>query len=170
MAYGCQPMGSDLWHSYICSHHVGARPVDCHVVNTASIAGLLFGGDYGLYNASKHAVVSLSETAHLALAQQSANVKVSVLCPGFVNTHLVDAGRNRPSHLSQRSADDGRRMQDRIQTMSKVLDEGMSAAQVAEYVIRAIREEKFYVLPHPEFKPGIQKRMDNILQELNPVQ
>ncbi len=140
----------------------------CHIVNTASIAGLLSDGYYGLYNTSKHAVVALSESIHLALAEQNAKVKVSVLCPGFVNTKLIYADRNRPSQTSNETLEMEHRRQNRVETMRQVLQEGMSPAHVAEHVIDAIRKEKFYILPHPEFKPGIQTRLENILQERNP--
>ncbi|MGB2964222.1 MAG: SDR family NAD(P)-dependent oxidoreductase [Anaerolineales bacterium] len=139
------------------------EPADCHIVNTASIAGLLSGGDYGLYNATKHAVVSISETIHSALAQRKANVNISVLCPGFVKTHFVEADRNKPSHLSRRSAADERQKQDRIQSMQEILDQGMDPSQVATEVLKAIRNNNLYVLPHPEFKQGIIDRMENIL-------
>jgi NAD(P)-dependent dehydrogenase (short-subunit alcohol dehydrogenase family) len=141
---------------------------DCHVVNSASIAGLLANGEYGLYNPSKHAVVALSETAHLVLNERQAKVKVSVLCPGFVNTRLIDAGRNQPIQPQDESAEVESRKQDRVDTMRQVLQAGMPPAQVADHVVTAIREERFYILPHPEFKPEIERRMEDILQERNP--
>lgn len=161
-------MGVNVW-GVIYGIHVftpimlSQAPADCHIVNTASIAGLLSGGDYGLYNATKHAVVSISETAHLALAQQNANLKVSVLCPGFVHTRFVEAERNQPSNLSDSSAADAAQKKDRIEAMQKVLQEGMAPMEIAQFTLKAIREEKLYVLSHPEFTPGIQERMDNIL-------
>jgi NAD(P)-dependent dehydrogenase (short-subunit alcohol dehydrogenase family) len=144
------------------------QDTDCHVVNSASIAGLLANGEYGLYNPSKHAVVALSETAHLVLNERQAKVKVSVLCPGFVNTRLIDAGRNQPIQPQDESAEVESRKQDRVDTMRQVLQAGMPPAQVADHVVTAIREERFYILPHPEFKPEIERRMEDILQERNP--
>jgi NAD(P)-dependent dehydrogenase (short-subunit alcohol dehydrogenase family) len=144
------------------------QDTDCHVVNTASIAGLLANGEYGLYNPSKHAVVALSETTHLALHEQQVKVKVSVLCPGFVNTRLIDAGRNQPIQPQDEPVEAESRKQDRVDTMRRVLQVGMPPAQVADHVVTAIREERFYILPHPEFKPEIQRRMEDILQERNP--
>ena len=101
-------MGVNVWGVIFGIHiftpiMLAQAPTDCHIVNTASIAGLLSGGDYGLYNATKHAVVSISETASTALEQRNANVKVSVLCPGFVNTRFVEAERNQPAHLTETS-------------------------------------------------------------------
>jgi NAD(P)-dependent dehydrogenase (short-subunit alcohol dehydrogenase family) len=144
------------------------QDTDCHVVNSASIAGLLANGEYGLYNPSKHAVVALSETAHLVLNERQAKVKVSVLCPGFVNTRLIDAGRNQPIPPQDEPVEAESRKQDRVDTMRQVLQAGMPPAQVADHVVTAIREERFYILPHPEFKPEIQRRMEDILQERNP--
>ncbi len=161
-------MGVNVWGVVYGLHAftpimLAQAPADCYIINTASIAGLLTGGDYGLYNASKHAVVSISETAHLALAQRNANVKISVLCPGFVNTRFVEAERNLPSQISKSFETDLVRKKNRIETMQKVLQAGMSPLEVAEYTLKAIQEDKLYVLPHPEFKPGIQERMENIL-------
>ena len=161
-------MGVNVWGVVYGIHAftpimLAQAPADCHIVNTASIAGLLSGGDYGLYNATKHAVVSITETVHFALAQRKANVQVSVLCPGFVKTRFVEADRNIPSHLSRRSAKENRQKQDRIQAMHQILNQGMPPSQIAGIVFKAIQEEKLYVLSHPEFKPSIQERMENIL-------
>ncbi len=140
-----------------------------HVVNTASIAGLLADGHYGLYNTTKHAVVALSESMYLALVAQNAPVRVSVLCPGFVNTRFVDAARNRPSSVAEDAPAVRGRSQERSETMSKVLQQGMSPARIADLTLAAIRDDRFYILPHSDFKPGIRMRMENILTERNPA-
>lgn len=165
-------MGVNIW-GIVYGIHVFVpimlrQGLECHIVNTASIAGLLSDGHYGLYNASKHAVVSLSETIHLALLEQEANIKVSVLCPGFVNTKLIYADRNLPSKIGNDTIDAQQRKKENINQMSKILKEGMSPDMVAEYVLQAIIEGRFYILPHKEFKPSIKGRMVNILEELNP--
>src|SRR5205085_11973177 len=76
-----------------------AQDTDCHIVNTASIAGLISGPGLGAYKVAKHGVVTLSETLHHELAERGAKVKVAVLCPGIVNTRIMESARNRPSHL-----------------------------------------------------------------------
>ena len=73
-----------------------AQDTECHIVNTASMAGLISGPGLGAYKVTKHAVVSLSETLHHELAERAAKVRVSVLCPGFVNTRIMESARNRP--------------------------------------------------------------------------
>ncbi len=139
-----------------------------HVVNTASVGGLVSSATDAIYTMTKHGVAALSETMHLALANRDAKVKVSVLCPGFINTQLVDAGRNRPAEPGSTERL-GPKQEQRIRTMRQVLQEGMPPSQVADYVIKAIKEEKFYVLTHPaEFRKDIETRMENILQERNP--
>ena len=79
-----------------------AQDTECHIVNTASMAGLISGPGLGAYKVTKHAVVSLSETLYHELAERGARVGVSVLCPGFVNTRIMESARNRPGHLAPR--------------------------------------------------------------------
>jgi NAD(P)-dependent dehydrogenase (short-subunit alcohol dehydrogenase family) len=136
---------------------------EAHMVNTASAAGLLalpFGVDY---LASKHAVVAISEGLHLELTQMGAKVKVSVLCPGFVKTRIIEASEARPSGRARRP--ELRQMED---DMRRLLAEGMPPAEISRRVIQAIREERFYVLPHDEIKPAIEARVRNILAGRNP--
>jgi NAD(P)-dependent dehydrogenase (short-subunit alcohol dehydrogenase family) len=141
-----------------------------HVVNTSSIAGLMSSPDDAFYNMTKHAVVALSEATYLDLARKRAKVKVSVLCPGFVHSRFIDAERNRPARLEQDSPAVHASRQERIETMRRVLQEGMPPAEVAVHVLSAIRREQFYILPDPTWKPEIESRMENILRERNPGQ
>src|SRR5947209_3090517 len=76
-----------------------AQDTECHIVNTASMAGLISGPGLGAYKVTKHGVVALSETLYHELAERGAKVKVSVLCPGVVSTRIMEGGRNRPGHL-----------------------------------------------------------------------
>ena len=146
------------------------QDTECYIVNTGSTGGLVSTPNDVIYTMTKHGVVALSETIHLRLAEEKAKVKVSVLCPGFINTRLVDAGRNRPVELQGHPVAKqlGLEGEQRVHKMRQVLQEGMSPSQVADYVVEAIREEKFYILTHPEFKKEIETRMENILQERNP--
>jgi NAD(P)-dependent dehydrogenase (short-subunit alcohol dehydrogenase family) len=144
-----------------------AQDTECHVVNTASMAGLTAAGGCGIYSVTKHAVVNLSESLYYDLKERGAKVKASVLCPGTVNTRIVDAIRNRPDELQNQqptardaTAEDLARF---------VVKKGLPPQRVAEQVFDAIRDEKFYILTHPEWKPLIQKRVDSILQDRNPL-
>jgi NAD(P)-dependent dehydrogenase (short-subunit alcohol dehydrogenase family) len=144
------------------------QDVECHVVNTASVAGLLCPPGLGAYNVSKHGVVALTETLYYELAQRQTKVKVSVLCPGFVNTRIHDAARNRPSALrvEQPWSEEQEAIQASIQAR---LEAGMPPAEVASHVFAAIREGKFYILTHPEFKEALRTRMGDILMDRSPT-
>ena len=117
-----------------------------HIVNTASVAGLVAAPFMGPYNASKHAVVGLSETLHHELAMMAPHVKVSVLCPGWVNTNIADSGRNRPVHLQSDESVDGAGSE----MLRQFLEQGMSPDVVAGKVFEAIRAEQFWILTHDD--------------------
>ena len=138
-----------------------------HIVNTASIAGVLSDGHYGIYNTTKHAVVAASETVHLALAERSSEVGVSVLCPGFTTTDLVHSDRSRPGAFDDDPATQAAK-RERIDEMTAVLSEGMSPASVAEAVSDAVVARKFYVFPDDSFRDDIETRMRNVLEQRNP--
>ncbi len=133
-----------------------------HVVNTASIAGLTTNPMMGVYNVSKHAVVTLSETLHKDLGLVGAPIKVSVLCPGFVQTQIADSHRNRPRALQ--NADEPVRPDVTEQLVRQALATGLPPAEVAQQVLDAIREERFYILTHPQFARQIRERMEDILE------
>ncbi len=147
-----------------------AQDTDCHIVNTASAAGLVSVPWMGIYNITKHAVVTLSETLHHELALMGTKVKVSVLCPVWVNTRLMDADRNRPAQLLNPVQDTESQQPDMLrEAVRQLLATGLPTEQVAEDVFNAIRDEKLYILPHPEIKEGVQARMEDILEGRNPV-
>ena len=140
-----------------------------HIVNTASVAGLINPPGMGAYNVSKHAVVSLTESLHHDLARRGAMVKCSVLCPAYVPTGIHDSERNRPKDLT----DEGREPTDEqrataMMVKKAVLSGKISAEQVAEAVLDAIRSERFYILTHERIKPSIAARMEDILAGSNP--
>ena len=138
-----------------------------HIVNTASLAGLTSAGGAASYNVSKHGVVTLSETMHQELLALGSKVRVSVLCPGFVSTRIADSTRNRPSDL----ADTARRPEgfEQMESLGRQFIAGGSPpAMIAERVFEAVRDERFYILPHPDWKDVIRARMENILAERNP--
>lgn len=135
------------------------------------MAGLVSIPGLSIYNVTKHAVVTLSESVYLELQAAGAKIGVSVLCPGFVDTNIGDAARNRPPELANEGGDpaltpEQEQMREVVRQMLKA---GMSPAAVADKVFNAIREGKFYVLTHPEMKDGIRRRMERILEEQNPV-
>src|SRR5262249_52983584 len=133
-----------------------------HVVNTAAMAGLLPMPFLAAYHASKFAVVSLSETLHHELALTGARVKVSLLCPGFVRPAILESGRNRPAAL--RAA--GRPVSAAGQAFRAALEEGiaggLSPEEVAGRVFEAVRDERFYVFPHPELLEHVRQRAETI--------
>lgn len=146
-----------------------AQNTDCHIVNTASVAGLTVGGlPSAPYTVTKHAVVALSERLYLALEERNALVKVSVLCPGFVKTNIMNAERNRPVELQNEPVEIPPQVQADLDFMNAGVEAGMSPLQVADQVFEAIEEEKFYILTHPESLPVIKLRVDNLLQLENP--
>ncbi len=139
-----------------------------HVVNTASIAGLLNAPNMGVYNVSKHAVVSLTESLYHDLKLVQAKIGVSVLCPAYVPTGIAQSHRNRPDALrdnapataSQRAAQ---------AAISKAVDSGrMSAAEVARLTFDAVEAERFYVFTHPQIMPTVELRFADVLQGRNP--
>jgi short-subunit dehydrogenase len=144
-----------------------AQDTECQIVNTASIAGLLPSHPFAAYQVTKHGVVALSENLYHSLAQRKAKVKVSVLCPGMVNTRIMDAARNRPLELENEPSDEpmSPKRAAIVEDLRKRAQAGMSPREVAEHVFRAIRGEQFCILTHPEWKSEIQKRFDHILEE-----
>ena len=149
-----------------------AQDTECHIVNTASIVGLMppF-HPFAPYQVSKHAVVALSEHLYYSLAEKKAKVKASVLCPGWVNTRTLDCERDRPLELQNAPMNESKSPEREavIQEMRQAAQAGMSPQQVADYVFKAIRAEQFYILTHPELNSEVQKRMEDILQQHNPA-
>jgi NAD(P)-dependent dehydrogenase (short-subunit alcohol dehydrogenase family) len=143
-----------------------------HVVNTASMAGLVAGGPWwSTYGVAKHGVVNLSESLHRELAAVGSRVKVSVLCPAWVKTRLMDADRNRPALLRNEPSASTPPPQAALmeQAVRQFVGGGTDPREIAGLVVDAIRGEKFYILPHPEWKEQIRTRMEDIIGERNPA-
>ena len=138
-----------------------------HIVNTASMAGLLTPPNMGIYNVTKHAVVALTETLYQDLKLVSDQISASVLCPYFVPTGISQSHRNRPSQLK---ADKPTKSQLIGQAMSdKAVGSGkVSAADVAKMVFDAIEQDQFYIYSHPKALGNVQHRMEAIVQGHNP--
>jgi NAD(P)-dependent dehydrogenase (short-subunit alcohol dehydrogenase family) len=142
---------------------------EAHIVNTASLAGLIY-GENTIYSVSKFGVVGLSESVQLELARDGQAIKVSVLCPGWVNTDINLAGRNRPTDLAPVASPS----RDPVHQMFAdwVADQvanGLDPRAVGDQVLDAIRNERFYVLTHPEWQPLIEHRMKTVLSAGNPT-
>ena len=139
-----------------------------HIVNTASMAGLLNAPNMGIYGASKHAVVSMSETLYQDLALVTDQISASVLCPFFVPTGISQSHRNRPAELQTakptRSQLIGQAMSDKAVGSGKI-----SAAEVAQKVFDAIATNQFYIYSHPKAIGSVQTRMEDVLQARNPT-
>ena len=139
-----------------------------HIVNTASMAGLLNAPNMGVYNVSKHAVVALSETLYQDLSLVTDQISASVLCPFFVATGISQSHRNRPSDLQS-----GKPTQSQLigQAMSeKAVSSGkVSAADVAQLVFDAVAKDQFYIYSHPKAIKSVQTRLEDIVQTRNPT-
>ena len=138
-----------------------------HIVNTASMAGLLTPPNMGIYNVSKHAVVSLTETLYQDLQLVSDQVSASVLCPYFVPTGISQSQRNRPADLAAEKPTAsqliGQAQSDKAVSSGKV-----SAADVAQKVFDAVASGQFYIYSHPQALGNVQSRMEAIVQGINP--
>ena len=140
-----------------------------HIVNTASMAGLLNAPNMGVYNATKSAVVAISETLYQDLALVTEQISASVLCPFFVPTGITQSHRNRPAEM----------LEDRKPTRSQLIGQAMSdkavgsgkisAAQVAQMVFDAVAANQFYIYSHPKALQSVQTRMEDIVQGRNPT-
>ncbi len=138
-----------------------------HIVNTASMAGLLTAPNMGIYNVSKHAVVALTETLYQDLKLVTDQISASVLCPYFVPTGITQSQRNRPAALAEdkptQSQMIGQAMSDKAVSSGKV-----SANEVAHKVFDAVASGQFYVYSHPQALGNVQSRMEAIVQQHNP--
>jgi NAD(P)-dependent dehydrogenase (short-subunit alcohol dehydrogenase family) len=138
-----------------------------HIVNTASVAGLISPPGMGAYCVSKHAVVTLSEALHHDLRERGSSVGVSVLCPAYVPTGIADSERNRPPDLSL-SGKSKERLAKEAALKKAVAAGKLSADDVARAVVAAVKQNRFYVLTHPGIKGAVRSRMEDLLEERAP--
>jgi NAD(P)-dependent dehydrogenase (short-subunit alcohol dehydrogenase family) len=138
-----------------------------HIVNTASVAGLISPPGSSSYNVTKHAVVALSETLHHDLRERGSAVGVSVLCPAYVPTGIADSERNKPQDVAP--GEKSPLTIARQAMLKKAVASGkLTADDIAKAVVAAVKEERFYILTHPRIKGAIQARMEDILGEKSP--
>ena len=138
-----------------------------HIVNTASMAGLVSG--LGIYGVTKSGVVSLSESLLVELQGRGAEIGVSVMCPGWVRTRLMEAERNRPEAPPEDLVDVTPEGEIMYQIIQELVRTGIDPLDVGKQVVESIKEERFYILTHPEWNDLIRGRMENILEGRNPT-
>ena len=139
-----------------------------HIVNTASMAGLLSPPAMGVYNVSKHAVVTLTETLYQDLGLVTEQVRCSVLCPYFVPTGINQSQRNRPTDLANDAPPTRSQMVSQALTDKAVTSGKVTAEDVARKTFDAIREESFYIYSHPQALAPVQQRFEDIIGQRNP--
>jgi NAD(P)-dependent dehydrogenase (short-subunit alcohol dehydrogenase family) len=140
-----------------------------HIVNTASVAGLLSPPGMGVYNASKHAVVSLTETLYHDLRNTGAPVGCSLLCPAFVPTGIADAERSRPAALRNEAAPT-RSQQAADKQLHRAVQSGkLTAADVADMTFAAIGAGRFYIITHPPILASVRMRHEDIELQRDPL-
>jgi NAD(P)-dependent dehydrogenase (short-subunit alcohol dehydrogenase family) len=141
-----------------------------HIVNTASMAGLLNAPNMGVYNVTKHAVVSLSETLYQDLSLVTDQVSCSVLCPFFVATGIHLSHRNRPQDMRDKGMKPTQSQLIAQAMSSKAVTSGkVSAADVAGFVMHAIEHNEFYIYSHPKALATVQTRLEDIMLKRNPT-
>jgi NAD(P)-dependent dehydrogenase (short-subunit alcohol dehydrogenase family) len=140
-----------------------------HVINTASMAGLVSPPASGVYNTSKHAVVALSETLYHDLALVSSQVSCSVLCPFYVPTGIHESQRNRPRDLANPSAPTRSQLVAREMAGKAVTSGKVSAADVARITFDAVRQRQFYIVSHPKALHSVRLRAEAIMASSNPT-
>ena len=140
-----------------------------HIVNTASMAGLLTGANP--YNISKHSVVCLTEGLYKEFKGMGAKLSASVLCPGLINTAILDAERNRPAEYG---ATDKAVLRPELQQFAAGFEAALKAGyppeEAARQVFEAIRDDKFYIFPaQPNILESVRTRMTDIIEQRNPT-
>jgi NAD(P)-dependent dehydrogenase (short-subunit alcohol dehydrogenase family) len=161
-------LGVNLWgviHGIRAFVPVMLEQGEGHVVNTASLAGLTSPGMLGPYNVTKHSVVTMSETLYRDLDMIGSRVGVSVLCPGFVQTRIAESDRNRPDWAPAAALPQGVEFQGVVRHL---VAGGIEASDVAEKVLDAVRNNRFYILTHDDTPAMVEIRMRDIIEERNP--
>lgn len=139
-----------------------------HIVNTASMAGLLNAPNMGVYNVTKHAVVSMSETLYQDLHLVTDQVDCSVLCPYFVPTGIHESHRNRPKDARSEGKATPSQLIAQANSAKAVTSGKVTAAEVAQKVMDAVRDRQFYIYSHPQALAMVQKRLEDVVQGRNP--
>ncbi len=138
-----------------------------HVVNTSSMAGLVHGA--GIYGVTKHAVVALSEGLFSQLQGLQHPIGVSVLCPGWVRTRIMESERNRPEAPRPEPGARAAETEAMRKIFESIVQSGLDPLEVGRLVVKSIQEERFYVLTHPHWANMVENRMRTILEGRDPV-
>jgi NAD(P)-dependent dehydrogenase (short-subunit alcohol dehydrogenase family) len=166
-------LGVNLWSVIYAIRHFVPRMLqqqtDSHIVNTASVAGLLSTPAMAAYNVSKHGVVTLSETLYAELRAQQARIGVSVLCPAWVPTAIHTSERNRPERFGTATPPSAASAAYHARMSQAVKSGRLTAEDMASAVFDAVAADRFYVIPHARIKQAIRLRMEDILEERNPT-
>ena len=144
---------------------------EAHVVNTASVAGLVSGAVGGPYTVAKFGVVALSEQLYYELGRAGHNIGVSVLCPGFVNTNIYDSGRNRQPEYGQPDVEPSPESEQRRAMLQAMRDTMLQPAEIGELVFEAVRTRALYVIPtgSDAFDALVRDRLENVGERRNPA-
>ena len=166
-------LGVNLWSVVHAIRHFVPRMLaqegESHIVNTASVAGLLSTPAMAAYNVSKHGVVTLSETLYTELGAQQAKVGVSVLCPAWVPTAIHTSERNRPQRFGEAAPPSAASAAYQERMGQAVKSGRLTADDMANAVFDAVAADRFYVIPHARIKQAVRLRMEDILEERNPT-
>jgi NAD(P)-dependent dehydrogenase (short-subunit alcohol dehydrogenase family) len=145
-----------------------AEGTEAHIVNTASVAGLVSGSGSPLYSAAKHAVVRVTEGLYASLRERNTKIGVTVLCPGLVNTRIYESERNRPDELRP-AAGPASEIPELQAIAADLYTHGLSPDAVAEQVFDAVRQERLYQITTDHYDDAIRDRADAILARRNPI-
>ncbi len=150
---------------------------ECHIVNTASMAGLIEEPLNGVYNITKYGVVALSETLSKELKNEKSKIKVSVLCPGFVNTNIgINSFQNRPAELRDSEIDMEKALEEFLEVhpnyksfmeiFIRAIEEGLSPDKAGDIVFEAIKDEAFFIFTDTSFiwRRLVKNKMNEILK------
>ena len=147
------------------------QDTEAYVLNTGSVAGLITGPFFAPYNASKHAVVALSECLHHELRALGSKIEVGVLCPGWVNTGLAAIEQKLPEEL--RGVNSKLEVEEKVaareQSVRAMVASSIGPDEIAALVVEAVEQGRFYIFPHPERKADVESRMRDILAEREPA-
>jgi NAD(P)-dependent dehydrogenase (short-subunit alcohol dehydrogenase family) len=147
------------------------QDAEAYVLNTGSVAGMITGPFFAPYNASKHAVVALSECLHHELRAVGSKIAVGVLCPGWVNTGLAQIEDKLPAEL--RAVNENERAAEQVAAREAGVREMVASSvgpeEIAAVVVEAVEQGRFYIFPHPERKADIESRVRDILAERIPA-
>ncbi|WP_434576873.1 SDR family NAD(P)-dependent oxidoreductase [Thermoanaerobacterium thermosaccharolyticum] len=147
------------------------QDTDCHIVNTASVAGLLSSPGMPTYHMTKFGNVGLSEAVNFQLQERGSKIKISVFCPGFIQTDLHHCDERRPEKFKIDWNDpyyQSDEYKEGLKRAHYVITTGMPIDSIGMSVFQAIEDEQFYILTHPQYLPVIEWRTKNILEGKNP--